>query len=851
MEINSHDKGEKMRENISKIAVATEEKRCDAAHDFYGLFFEDINRAGDSGLYPEMLRNRSFEDSIPPHDVEMFGEDNAVLMNKGGWPDVFNHGEGIPRWTKDLPYTPVPAWYADGAKMELSDKTLNDKREAALAVTFEDGRIYNVGYNGVPVEGGKEYAFYCFAASDDGISLTLSLESKSGKVLASETLEVKGEYQKYDLTFKPTESDFDAIFVIKAKEGSMLLGFTSLMPTETYKGHGLRKDLCEMLKGLHAKFMRFPGGCIVEGLSKSTVMRFSRTIGPVWERPSHLLMWHYRATNGLGYHEYLQLCEDLEVAPLYVCNVGLTCQARVAELFEGDELDEMLEEAFGALEYAMGDVTTKYGKMRAENGHPEPFKIKYVEIGNENFGPDYFPRYKKFYDALKEKYPDIIYISNTHTEWEGLPTEVVDEHYYDTPNFFSEHADMFDCRPKDGPKIFLGEYATIGGEHVFNLNCALHESAWLLGAERNQDVVTLTSFAPLFQNVSFTSWAPNLILFDNHRVHGIPTYHALSILGKYHGTEVVKTEVETGDYCLGFTGLCGIQGDNGLKFKNVKVNGKPVGVTKRMQNDVAEENGVYTMIPGGEGEVSMTNNDGPINSLWGEKMRTFQLERNQLPEAKKRRELVSIGFGEEIREGTYEIDVFCEENTQFALSLWNHLFIEPYGIEEPKLKGWSLRSVRNQLWRIDGATGAAIQRPFWIDKIPEDFIELPIKLGEYNTFKVELKANKFFCYVNGQLVQEQELPTYRLVHASADTDGNDIYLKMINLSDEEEVVQIELDTDVESVAEGDLLTGDPLAQNSMDTPNAVCAKPVRVEVAKQFAYRAPAHSLTALKLVRK
>lgn len=836
---------------MSKINVTTKEALCKTSEDFYGLFFEDINRAGDGGLYPEMIRNRSFEDSIPPHDVTMYGEDNAVFVNKGGWPDVFNHGEGIVHWTEDLglPYTPIPAWYAENASMALCDETLNEKREAALKVHFQkDGCLYNVGYAGISVEQGKAYDFYCFAKSYRGIELSVSLESADGRVYAKKHFRVIGEYSKYDLELHAEGTDHNARLVIRANEGGVILGFTSLMPRETYKGHGLRKDLCEMLKGLSPKFMRFPGGCIVEGLSKSTVMRFSNTIGPVWERPSQQLMWHYRATNGLGFHEYLQLCEDLEVSPLYVVNVGLTCQARVGDPFEGEELNGMLQEVFDALEYAMGDKNTKFGKLRAEAGHPAPFPVKYVEIGNENFGPDYFPRYKKFYDALKAKYPDIVYISNTHTEWEGLPTEVVDEHYYNVPNFFSENACMFDGRPKDGPKVFLGEYATIGGDRVFNLNCALHESAWLLGAERNQDVVTLTSFAPLFQNVNFTAWAPNLILFDNHRVHGIPSYHALALLGKYHGEEVVKTAVETGTGYVGFTGLCGIESESGCQFRNVKVNGVPVGVSHRIQNDFTEENGVYTTIPGGDGELSMTNNEGPVNALWGEKMQEFQMMRNQLPEAQFRRTLASLSFGEEVHTGVYEIEVYCEEGREFNLSVWNHLFKEPFGIEEPKLKGWSLRAVRNKLWRIDGDKGAVIQRFPWEPKFAEDFIKLPIRLNEYNAFKIELLDDGFVCYVNGEKVQSAKIPRYDLVHASADNAGENVYLKIVNLSEEEEEIEVSLDIKVAPAASGEVLTGDPFAQNSMENPLSVRAVPITAEVGERFTYKAAAHSLTALVL---
>lgn len=837
-----------MGNHANKIDVRTWKQKCEASEDFYGLFFEDINRSGDGGLYPEMIRNRSFEDGIPPKDVRTEGEDNAIIINENGWPDVFNHGEGIPHWTKDLPYTPIPAWYAHNASMALSDDTLNRWREAALLVTFfKGGSVHNVGYAGVPAEAGKSYDFYCFAASK-GISMTVSLEGEDGTVYAKELLNVSGGYARYDAVLTASASDPKARLVFRADEGEVLFGFTSLMPQETFCGHGLRKDLCEMLAGFSPKFLRFPGGCIVEGFTRSTAMRFSHTIGPVWERPSHQLVWHYRASNGLGFHEYLQLCEDLGVAALYVCNVGLTCQARAATCFEGEELNEMLQETFDALEYAMGSEKTHFGKMRARMGHPAPFPIRYIEIGNENSGAEYFPRYLKFYEAIKARYPDIILISNTHTEQEGLPTEIADEHYYDVPNFFSEHADMFDAYPRSGPKIFLGEYATVGGEHVFNLNCALHESSWLLGAERNQDVVKLTAFAPLFQHVNFTAWAPNLIIFDNHRAYGIPTYHALSILGKYHGKEVVDTQVETGTHCLGFTGYCGIQCKEGLRFRSVRVNGAEAGIAKRIQNDAEEKDGVYTAVFGGEGEVTMTNIDGEINALWGKKMREFQLKYNRQIEATSRRDVVSLAFGEQIRTGTYEIEVFCDEGTSFDLSLWNRLFIEPYGIDEPKLKGWSLRATRNVLWEIDNGRGSVRQRRFFDKKREEDFVPLPVRKGEFNLFRVELEADRFRCYVNGEFVQEGLLPRYHYINAAADVDGDAINLKIVNLSDKGESVEISLDCDVEPCATGEVLTGDPLDQNTFEHPEHVSAKQIKAEAGRNFVYAAPAHSLTALRL---
>ena len=210
-------------------------------------------------------------------------------------------------------------------------------------------------------------------------------------------------------------------------EVTVRFGYSSLIPDDTFLGHGLRKDLVNMLKDTSSRFLRFPGGCIVEGFTKETSMHFYNTIGPEWKRPSHNLMWHYRTTNGLGYHEYLQLCEDLHLEPLYVINCGLTCQGRRGVLIEGDELTQWLQEAIDAIEYAIAPEDTYWGSKRAAAGHPAPFSMTYVEIGNENLGSEYISRYKFFYQKLKSKFPDIKFIANIHVENEGLDADLVDE----------------------------------------------------------------------------------------------------------------------------------------------------------------------------------------------------------------------------------------------------------------------------------------------------------------------------------------------------------------------------------------------------------------------------------------
>ena len=209
-------------------------------------------------------------------------------------------------------------------------------------------------------------------------------------------------------------------------------------------GHGLRKDLAEKLRDMNPAFLRFPGGCIVEGFSMETVWYFRNTIGPVWERPSHWLLWHYRATNGLGYHEYLQLCEDLGVAPLYVVNCGMTCQGRCPRYFNEKEQADMLEDILAALEYALGDSSTKWGAVRAANGHEAPFRLDYLEIGNENSGPEYDWRFDAIRDVVLERYPDLIIVANDRGKTKKLKTDIADDHYYNMPEYFNEGIKMYD-----------------------------------------------------------------------------------------------------------------------------------------------------------------------------------------------------------------------------------------------------------------------------------------------------------------------------------------------------------------------------------------------------------------------
>lgn len=539
---------------MSKLKIKTKERRFETARDLYGIFFEDINRAGDGGLYPEMLRNRSFEDSVLPEGY-IQQEDGIHVKTVSGWLDEFCNGEGLCRWVKgnNISETEIPAWYTHNAKMELElTDTLNEHRDAALRIQFEKGgSLTNTGYCGISVKAGESYSLYLFAKAKEEIGLDVAIEYQ-GKVLTGNSLVVSGrEYTRYDMKLTAAEDCHEAQLTISCKEGGeILLGFISLMPDNTYMGHGLRTDLVEKLKGMSPKFMRFPGGCIVEGTTPSTAMRFRDTVGPAWERPSKLFLWHYRSTLGLGFHEYLQLCEDLGMEPMYVCNCGMTCQGRKSVLLEGEALDEMVQDTLDAIEYAIGSKESKWGRLRASMGHPEPFKMTYLEIGNENWGPDYEKRYNMIYKKVKELYPQIKTIANEHVEKNGCPAECVDEHFYNTTEFFAEHVNYYDDYDRKGPKIFVGEVAVNEGNYMGQLYAALGEAAFLMGIEKNQDIVTLASYAPLFENVNYRAWYPNLIRFNNHQSLGIPTYYVWKMFGQNRGEYVVRSEDEGGQCSL-------------------------------------------------------------------------------------------------------------------------------------------------------------------------------------------------------------------------------------------------------------------------------------------------------------
>ena len=504
----------------------------------YGIFFEDINHAADGGLYAELIRNRSFEDG------EAFGKPATM--------EAWSTYATAPSQMSARLIQPTK-------KVKLLNSVQGNALELTVTATPQSPAcLVNEGFWGINTVQGRSYKLSFWARGKYKGAIKATLCSKDGaECYASTVVEatVGKQWTKYTATLKAKANDPKAQFALVFDgQGTLCLDMVSLFPP-TFKNreNGLRPDLAQMLYEMHPKFMRFPGGCFVEGqISPENAFRWERTIGPIEERPGHWnVNWGYRTTDGIGFHEYLQMAEDLGAKPLYVVNVGLWHGG----LTPVDSIQPWIDECLAALEYANGDVTTKYGAMRAKNGHPAPFNIEYLEIGNENNQPNpeqqsdrYYERYDKFRKAILAKYPNMHLIGNVvawgddNPKWESnLPVDLLDEHYYRNPAWFAEAFRKYDAYDRKGPKIYVGEYAvTSGFGNLGNMNAALGEAVYMMGMENNSDIVPLNSYAPIFVNENDAKWRPDMIRFSSDRVMGTPSYYVQTLMPQYLGTQVVQ-----------------------------------------------------------------------------------------------------------------------------------------------------------------------------------------------------------------------------------------------------------------------------------------------------------------------
>ena len=530
-----------------QLTVQTKKMGAPIQPTMYGIFFEDINFGADGGLYAEMVINRSFE--FP-----------QTLM---GWNSFGNVTVSDVR----------PAFDRNPHYVVLGDSGHIEKRTG----------LENRGFFGMGIKKGLRYDFSVYArkhvASSANARIRVELVDSRNEIVARQRITVSsGDWQKYTASLEPKVTDGKALMrvFLETAEG-VDMDHVSLFPSDNW--HGLRADLVKDLEDLHPGIFRFPGGCIVEGTDLATRYQWKNSVGQVENRPLNENRWNYTFAHrmyptyyqsyGMGFYEFFLLSEKIGAEPLPVVSCGLACQfqnrtddAHVPV----DDLQSYIDDALDLIEFANGDVTTKWGKVRAEMGHPEPFNMKQIGVGNEQWGELYPPRLEKFIKAIRAKYPKMKICGTSGPSADGkdfdygwkemkrLKLDLVDEHYYKPPQWFFDNAGRYDAYDRKGPKVFAGEYAAHGKGEFNNWEAALSEAAFMTGLERNADVVYQATYAPLFAHVEGWQWKPDLIWFDNLKTVRSANWYVQMLYGVYKGTHVIGL-TENGKAVEGADGL--------------------------------------------------------------------------------------------------------------------------------------------------------------------------------------------------------------------------------------------------------------------------------------------------------
>ncbi len=508
----------------------------------WGVFFEDINMGADGGLYAELVKNRSFEFANP-------------LM---GWKELRQAGSSILIINRNQQNHPNPRF------ARISNLNVN-----------KPYTLINEGFRGMGIKQNNGYDFSIWAQLKKGKNcvVTIELVTNTGEKIASSNLTINDTtWKQYNIQFTANATEPKAKLQLSFS-GEMVvdIDMISLFPQDTWKKRpkGLRADLVQLLADMKPGFVRFPGGCIVEGRDLVNRYQWKKTVGKIEEREVMINRWNtefahrltpdYYQTFGLGFFEYFQMSEDIGAEPLPILNCGMACQFNTAEVVAAEALDPYIQDALDLIEFANGNTNTKWGKLRADLGHPEPFNLKFLGIGNENWGPQYIERVKVFTKAIKEKYPTIQLINSSgtddagerfdylNTELRKMNADIIDEHYYRDPAWFRQNAKRYDSYNLNGSKVFAGEYAAqskgiASSENRNNWNCALSEAAFMTGLERNAGVVYMASYAPLFAHVDAWQWTPDLIWMDNLRSYGTPNYYVQKMFSLNKGNQVIPIE---------------------------------------------------------------------------------------------------------------------------------------------------------------------------------------------------------------------------------------------------------------------------------------------------------------------
>jgi alpha-N-arabinofuranosidase len=789
----------------AKITVDVSKQEAAVPRGLYGIFFEEINHAGDGGLYAELVKNRGFEDANLPPACRLQG--SVIVpprtphfwkgLEASDWQMPWNIEGKWPGWTME-------ASGGSDAEFELvEDNPLSAATPHSLQVTVQTvkstGRVavINSGYWGMAIERGENYKLSFFLrGSGASLPIVATLETPDGQELGRSPIKTVGVgWKKYETTLHATATDSKARLVLSfLSRGKVWLDFVSMFPEKTFhkRPNGLRPDLAQMIADLKPGFIRFPGGCFVEGITIEDRPRWKRSIGTLENRPGTYSPWGYWSTDGLGYHEFLQFAEDIGADALYVVNAGISCAFRSGTFIPDDQLQPLVDDTLDAIEYAIGPVDSQWGARRAANGHPAPFPLKYIEVGNEDQGSRYGERVALFQKAIKAKYPQIKVVLSSWISGIDEPAiraagrvDLVDEHAYVPLYWPVEHFDSFASYPRKDWDLYIGEFATNSGVGSGNLLAALNDAAYMMSMEKNSDLIKMGSYAPLLENVNHPDWDVNMIHFDSSRAFGRATYYVNKLFAENLPTYNLSAAVEFNPapspvrFQLGFGTY-----NTAAEFKDVYVEREGKVIYRAAFNDAsnwkpsaghwAADQGTYRQ---SEEVVSRTYLDDPALAVPTDARAVVHVKARKL--SGKEGFAISIGSAEGRR------------------VQWN-------------LGGWG--NYQHAIETDDSIVGtpvvASIETARWYD------------------VRLEVQDRSIRCFLDGALISEVTLPRVEtiLAIAGAQPESGDVILKILNTTPETVETSVRLDgaTHVAPEAQLTVLTSKNAGdENSFEEPTKI------------------------------
>lgn len=807
------------------IVINVSQEGADVPASMYGIFFEEINHAGDGGLIAELVENGTFEELEMPAGYHAEGDRLITSVD-------FHHSkkenvQGSYRWTDE----PVPGWTLSGdAQMVLTKESPMFKTAPTnLKVTVGSGSavLENDGYWGMNIEEGKKYDLRTIIKGHPSFkgSISAKIVSGAGEILAESPVDFSGNGEWVDGSIVLTASascDSASIRFEIDGAGCVSFDYVSLLPEDRYECEGgklpFRKDVAQMLADLRPAFIRWPGGCVVEGISLANRFEWKKTLGDPAARPGEYSTWGYRCSYKLGFHEMLSFCESIGAASMFVCNVGIGCQYRQGDLCAEKDIQYYLDDCLDAIEYALGPVDSEWGAKRAAAGHPEAFPLEYVEIGNENWGPDYERHYNIFHKAIKERYPQLTLICNCGLSGTGSidETDMIDPHWYVKPDFFFNNTEMFDKVERGKYTAYVGEYAANSGVGAGNMKAALSEAAWISGMERNSDFVRMCSYAPLFENSNDRVWPVNLIWINSSQVVGRSSYYVQKMAAENRPDFNVACSKYKGDNrAISFgTGRIGLGScETAVEFKDITICGK-------------------------DGNRRIVNPES-----FKARKGTWKCEDGILSQSCLKDKTLAVL--EDFSADEYSICL------KFRRTAGPEGFYLYFGLDEEGGSGW--------LWSVGGwddtitgvePVGSNLSESDGVAKAERSVV----KDGIWQEARIEVGPGSSTLYIDGEKILEchPETPAYTYFSSGIDKENSEVVIKVVNANTESLHLGITLEgvTGVSRSGKVIELKSDSLQdENSFDDPMKIYPEEKKINgFGKNFTYDFAPCSYTVLRI---